>query len=242
MACISTLAGGARIWSRCAINQRCVSDWGALGVLVGRQLTNYWLVPVFAGIEAPPDADGLKQLGATLASYGSLAMFHLVGVTPEAPTAAAAFGGRTPRATIVVQPGDIDRTYRSFVAERETVDLVVFGTPHLSIVEVRRLAGLLEGRTVHSGTMLLLTTSAPVKALADREGCTRVIEAAGGRIVVGVCYYIMSAREMARRHGLRTLVTDSAKLANIISAYGYNPIFRPTPECVDAAVTGKLRR
>lgn len=219
-----------------------VSDWGALGVLVGRQLTNYWLVPVFAGLERPPDPDGLKQLGATLASYGSLAMFHLVGITPEAPTAAETFGGRTPRATIVVAPGDLDRTYRSFVAERETVDLVVFGTPHLSIAEVRRLAGLLEGRKVSSGTMLVLTTSALVKALADREGCTRVIEGAGGRIAVGVCYYIMSAREMARRHGLRTLVTDSAKLANIIAAYGYNPIFRSTLECVEAAVAGKLRR
>ena len=102
-----------------------MSDWGALGVQVGRQLTNYWLVPVFAGLETPPDPDGLKQLGATLASYGSLAMFHLVGVTPEAPTAAEAFGGRTPRATIVVAPGDLDRTYRSFAAEQETVDLVV---------------------------------------------------------------------------------------------------------------------
>jgi predicted aconitase len=220
---------------------RSVSDWGALGVLIGRQLTNYWLVPVFAGLQTQPDPDGFKQLGATLASYGSLAMFHLVGLTPEAPTAAVALGGRAPQATIVIEPGDLARVYRSFVAERDRVDLVVFGTPHLSIVEVRRLAGLLEGRKVHPDTMLLLTTSASVKTLADREGCTPVIEAAGGRIVVGVCYYIMSAREMARRHGLRTLVTDSAKLANIIAASGYNPIFRPTPECVEAAVTGTLR-
>ena len=219
-----------------------MSDWGALGVFVGRQLTNYWLVPVFSGIEVAPDADALKHLGATLASYGSLAMFHVVGVTPEARTLHEAFGGQPPRGTIVAEPGALARTYASFVPEKSDVDIVVFGTPHLSIAEVRRLADLLNGVTANPRTMLLLTTSAPIKAMADREGCTRVIEAAGGRVVVGVCYYIMTPREMARRHGLRTIVTDSAKLANIIAAYGYNPIFRPTAQCVEAAVAGRILR
>ncbi|MBI4610595.1 MAG: aconitase X catalytic domain-containing protein [Candidatus Rokubacteria bacterium] len=219
-----------------------VSDWGALGVFVGRRLTNYWLVPVFTGLEAEPDADGLKQLGATLASYGSMAMFHIAGMTPEARTREEAFGNRKPRETIVVAPGDLDLTYRSFAPEKEEVDLVVFGTPHLSIFEVRRLARLLEGKKAHPNTMLLLTTNAQVKAMADQFGYTKVIEATGARIVVGVCYYIMTPREMARRHGLRTVVTDSAKLANIIAAYGYNPIFRPTAECVEAAVTGRIAR
>lgn len=221
---------------------RSASDWGALGCLVGRRLTNYWLVPAFTGLEVEPTADGLKQLGAALASYGSLAMFHLAGMTPEARTLEEVFGGRAPRGRIVVEPGDLDRTYRSFVPEREAVDLVVFGTPHLSIFEVRQLAGLLEGRRVHSRTTLLLTTSAEVKALADRLGYTRVVEASGARVLVGTCYYIMTPRELARLHGFRTLVTDSAKLANIIAAYGYNPIFRPTAECVDAAVTGRIAR
>jgi predicted aconitase len=221
---------------------REVSDWGALGVFVGRQLTNYWLVPVFTGIQTEPDSDALKHLGATLASYGSLAMFHIAGVTPEAPTVEAAFGGQAPRGTIVVGQDDLERTYRSFAAEKTAVDLVVFGTPHLSVAEVRRLASLLDGKQVSASTMLLLTTSGYVKAIADREGLTRMIEAAGGRIAVGVCYYIMTPREMARRHGLRTILTDSAKLANIIAAYGYNPIFRPTAQCVEAAVAGRIAR
>jgi hypothetical protein len=162
-------------------------------------------------------------------------------VTPEARTLEEAFGGRPPRGTIAVEPGDLAQTYRSFVPEKPEIDLVVFGTPHLSIAEVRHLARLLEDQKASASTMLLLTTSAPVKAMADREGLTRVIEGAGGRIVVGVCYYIMTPREMARRHRLRTIVTDSAKLANIIAAYGYNPIFRPTAQCVEAAVAGRIR-
>jgi len=54
------------------------------------------------------------------------------------------------------------------------------------------------------------------------------------------CYYIMTPRELARRHGFRTIVTDSAKLANIMPASGYNAIFRPTADCVEAAVTGRI--
>ena len=219
---------------------RCVSDWGSLGVLVGRRLTNYWLVPVFTGLEAAPDDDGFKHLGATLASYGSLAMFHLVGITPEARTREEALGGRAARETIVVEPGALDAVYRSFTPEKDHADLVVFGTPHLSVLEIERLARLLEGRRVHPETLLLLTTSAPVRAMADRLGHAAIIERAGGHIVEGVCYYIMTPREMARRYRLRTLVTDSAKLANIIAAYGYNPIFRPTARCVEAALTGRV--
>jgi predicted aconitase len=163
-----------------------------------------------------------------------------VGVTPEARTREEAFGGRAPRGRILVEPGALAGVYRSFVAEKDEIDLVVSGTPHLSIFEVRDLAERLRGRRVHPRTRLLLTTNAQVKATADRLGLTQVIEAAGGTLLAGPCYYIMTPRELAQRYGFRTLVTDSAKLANIIPASGYNAIFRPTADCVEAAVTGRL--
>ncbi|HXG17270.1 MAG TPA: aconitase X catalytic domain-containing protein [Calidithermus sp.] len=219
---------------------RCVSDWGALGVLVGRRLTNYWLVPVFTGLTVEPSADALKHLGATLASYGSLAMFHVVGVTPEARTVEEAFGGAAPRERIVVEPGDLDRTYRSFAPAGPEVDVVVFGTPHLSLFELRDLAERLRGRRVHPRTRLFLTTNAQVRALAERAGYAAAIAAAGGRILAGPCYYIMTPRLLAELHGFRTIVTDSAKLANIIPASGYTPVFRPTAACVEAAIRGRL--
>lgn len=221
---------------------RCVTDWGALGVLVGRQLTNYWLVPVFTGLEAEPSADALKHLGATLASYGSLAMFHVVGVTPEARTLEEAFGGRAPRGRLVVAPGDLDRVYRSFVPDRPEADVVVFGTPHLSLFELRELAERLRGRRVHPRTRLFLTTNAQVRAMAERLGYAEAVAAAGGKILAGPCYYIMTPRVLAELHGFRTIVTDSAKLANIIPAAGYTPVFRPTAECVEIAVRGSIER
>ena len=71
-------------------------------------------------------------------------------------------------------------------------------------------------------------------------GHTETVEKAGGKILTGVCFYIMNARRLRERFQYRTLVTNSAKLANIISGYGYNPVFRPVETCVDAAVTGRV--
>src|ERR1700761_6369209 len=63
---------------------RALHDWGALGGIVGRIAGDYWQVPAVVGIDRVPTSDELKHFGAALASYGSVALFHMVGVTPEA--------------------------------------------------------------------------------------------------------------------------------------------------------------
>jgi hypothetical protein len=216
------------------------SDWGALGCYVGRIVNDYWQVPVFTGIEVTPTLDQLKQLGASLASYGSLAMFHLVGVTPEARTVEEAFGGRAPQRRVVVEPGTLAETYRGFKAEKEQADVVVFSAPQLSILELRDLARAFAGKKVHANTTVIATTNHQNCALAERLGYMDALRAAGVHVVNGTCFYLMTARELAQQHGWRTIVTDSAKLANIIPGYDYNPVFRPTAVCVAAATTGRI--
>jgi predicted aconitase len=218
----------------------CTSDWGALGCWIGRQVNDYWQVPVITGLEVQPTVDQLKQLGASLASYGSLAMFHLVGVTPEARTVDEAFGGREPQRRLTVEPGSLRGIYGTFQAERQRPDVVAFTAPQLSIVELRDLTALLAGRKVHQDVKLLITTNYQNRAAADRLGYSSELEDAGALLISGACFYLMTARELAEKHGWRTIVTDSAKLANIIPGYGYNPVFRPTDVCVEAAVQGAL--
>ena len=107
------------------------SDWGALGCLIGRRVNDYWKVPALVGSGLRPSADDLKHLGAAMASYGSVGMFHLVGVTPEARTEAEAFGGMEPVESFMVNPGDIEGVYLGFQANAEKPDLVVFSAPQL---------------------------------------------------------------------------------------------------------------
>jgi predicted aconitase len=216
------------------------SDWGALGCLVGRAFPGYWEVPVLDGLADDPTPDELKHLGAALASYGSHAMFHIVGVTPEARTREEAFAGTAPDRELVVGPGDLARQYASFPAEKESPDVIVFGTPQLSLFEFKEIAEGLAGQRVR--TTVYLTTSGQVKAAADEYGYGELVRASGAVVLAGVCFYLMTARELARRNGYRTLLTNSAKLANTIAGYGYNPVFRPTEDCIRAAVTGSLER
>jgi predicted aconitase len=216
------------------------SDWGALGCWIGRQVSDYWQVPVIAGLEVQPTVDQLKQLGASLASYGSLAMFHLVGVTPEARTVEEAFGGRAPSRRLVLEPGGLRSVYQTFQPERRRPDVVAFTAPQLSIVELRDLAAQLDGRTIHPDVRFLITTNYQNRAAAEHLGYAATIQGAGGLLLSGACFYLMTARELAEKHGWRTIVTDSAKLANIIPGYGYNPVFRPTDICVEAAINGEL--
>jgi len=219
---------------------RGLADWGALGGIVGRATNSYWEVPVVGGIDGAPNSDELKHFGAALASFGSVALFHMVGVTPEAPTLDAAFQDRAIPAAAPIGEAEFRAFFAAYAAAGDKVDVVVFGAPQLSLLEINRLASLLDGRHVHAKTALIVTTSPEIKFAADRMGLTRRIEAAGGIVAAGICFYQSYAREMAEANGWQRLVTNSAKLTNIIAGYGYRPTLASTEQCVDCAVAGRL--
>ena len=219
---------------------RDLADWGALGGIVGRATNSYWEVPVVGGIEGAPNSDELKHFGAALASFGSVALFHMPGVTPEAPSLEAAFPGRPVPGAITIGEAEFRQFYAAYEATGDKVDVVVFGAPQLSLLEMDRLARLLDGRCVHAATMLVVTTSPEIKFAADRMGLTQRIEAAGGIVAAGICFYQSYAREMAEANGWQRLVTNSAKLVNIIAGYGYRPTLASTEHCVDCAVAGRI--
>jgi predicted aconitase len=127
------------------------------------------------------------------------------------------------------------QTYRTKV---DTVDVVVFAAPQLSLLEMRTLAGLLDGR--HATVPLLVVTSPQVKPEADRMGLTARMEAAGALVLSGMCFYNSYAREMAEANQWRTLATNSAKLTNILGGYGYVPALLSMEACVDAACSGRV--
>lgn len=217
-----------------------LADWGALGGIVGRATNSYWEVPVVSGLKQPPGSDALKHFGAALASFGSVAMFHIPGITPEAPTLAAAFGEAPVPSGQSIGPADYARFYEAFAAKGDKVDVVVFAAPQLSLFELEQLAGLLDGRTVAASTTLIAATSPENKFAADRMGLTGRIEAAGGVVAGGICFYQSYAREMAEANGWRRLLTNSAKLVNIIAGYGYSPSLASMERCVESACAGRI--
>jgi predicted aconitase len=117
----------------------------------------------------------------------------------------------------------------------------VFSAPQLSLYELKTLSELLAGKQVSEGTSLIVTTNRAYKSAGEALGYLRDIERAGGMVLEGVCFYILDGvARMRTENGWDNLVTNSAKLANIIKAHKYNPVLRPTEECVRIALTGRI--
>ena len=146
-----------------------LSDWGVLGGIVGARVGSYWEVPVIEGIDSPPGSDEMKHMGAAMASYGSVPLFHVVGVTPEAPTLDAVCDTSRLEAESVTY-SDLEKFLARYGGKGEKVDVVVFSAPQLSLLEMQSLAELLDGRKVHRDTSLLAVTSPVVAADARRLG------------------------------------------------------------------------
>ena len=215
---------------------KSLNEWGALGALVGRLAGDYWQVPAIVGIERSPTSDEMKHFGAAMASFGSVALFHIVGVTPEATHLSDVANAPQLLRSYNIVEADVRALQASYGGEMDKVDIVVFSAPQLSLVEMRQLSILLEGR--RTTIPLLAITSPQVKPDADRMGLTAKIEASGASVLSGMCFYQSYAREMAEANGWKRLATNSAKLTNILGGYGYTPALLSMEKCVDVACAG----
>jgi len=211
--------------------------WPVLGHLVGKVAGDR--IPVIVGLEHRPTEDQLKALGAAAASSGNVGLFHLVGVTPEAPTEAEAFGDRPPQESVVVDLARLRAAWRDLTtADDDALDLVVLGSPHFSLAEFRRLAELLPGGR-KARVRFLVTTSRAVAHLARRAGLLDPLEAFGGRVAVDTC--ILASPMLPA--DVRRLMTNSGKYAYYAPGLlGAQVVFGSLEDCVRSAIEGRVVR
>jgi len=176
------------------------ADFGALGKVIGDriQAASNRSVPYITGIEVA-SLENLKSFCASIATYGGTALFHMLGITPEA-------GQFTPPAEkILVTQTEINKVKASLTnAASEEVDFVSLGCPHLSLREIQRVVQLVKGKQVTKE--FWITTSRPVKGMADRMGYTKIIEAAGVKFATDTCCVVAPIEGR-----FKALATDSAK-------------------------------
>jgi predicted aconitase len=212
-----------------------LSEWGALGGIIGEACGSYWEVPVIEGINAVPGTDALKHFGTALASFGSVALFHMPGITAEDPRLTGSV-----LVPIAIGRNEIDAFLARYAAQGDKLDVVVFGAPQLSLFEMDAVAQALDGRRVHPDTTVIVATSPEIKHAADRMGLTARIEASDAVVAQGICFYQSYAREMAEANGWTRLMTNSAKLVNIIGGYGYRPTLASLERCIASAIAGRV--
>lgn len=216
-----------------------VQDWGLLGYWVGELVQEK--VPVLYRPRAPfrvPNLPRLKHFGAAASSSGGVEMYHIVGVTPEARTLDEALGGRRPREVLRFGQKERRATYEKINATGKDTEVqyVMLGCPHYTLEQIWEAAQLLEGRKVHPDCELWIFTPRAIKAVADRNGYTEIIEKAGGIIMSDSC----SAMSRAVPKGTKTVALDSAKQAHYLPAIlGVQAWFGTTEQCIDAACTGR---
>ncbi len=100
------------------------------------------------------------------------------------------------------------------------------------------LAELCNGRQRSSKTDLIVCTSAQVFADAVSMGYVDKIETFGGRVLVGTCFYQQYAREIGEANGWKRLLSNSAKIVNILGGYGYQPSLASMETCIASAEKG----
>ena len=210
--------------------------YNLLGHVIGQHCDNR--VPAVRGIETC-DEDDLKAIGAAASSSGSVPLFHVLGVTPEALTEDQAFHGKQPAEIIEISVDDLQRA-RTELGQNSGRALsgIALGTPHFSYTEFERLFQLLDGRSIHADLVFYLTTSRHVYAEVQAQGWIESLQQAGIRIITDTCTYFSPAV-----NGLTgKIMTNSAKWAYY--APGMLPVevvIGSLQECVESAVAGEVR-
>jgi predicted aconitase len=209
-----------------------------LGNLIGEAALDK--IPVIDRVAIRPDEDQLKAFGAAAASSGGVAMFHMVGITPEALTLEQAFQGRTPEKTMDVTMDALRESRRALTQTDDSkLDMVVLGSPHFSLSEYKRLAAMLVGKQKHPDVKFLVTSSRAMTQLARRAGLLEPLEAFGAQITVDTC--ILTSPMLPA--GIQNLMTNSAKFAYYAPGLlGRKIAFGSLEDCVNSAVAGEIIR
>ncbi len=209
--------------------------WGLMGYYIGEVVQEE--SPVVAGLSHQPSLRKVKHFGAAAATSGGVEMYHLVGMTPEAPTLEAALGRKQPVETYVFGRKEMQTAYDHLnCATDPNVDFIMLGCPHASIEQVGIVANLLEGKRISENTQLWMFTPKALKAHADRMGYTKTIEGAGGYLMSDSC----PALSRVYPEGVKVAATDSCKQAHYLPAtLGFDTWFGTVEDCVQAAIDGR---
>ena len=208
-------------------------SYGLLGIHVGEIVGSG--IPYFRGLPRNPSKEELVYLGAELATSGSVAMYHIEGVTPEAvlmeePVESGA-------EVIEVGEEDLRDTLERWSESGGRISSVILGCPHYTYEQLVEVARILGGRRIHPDVDLYILTSRHALEMARRSGVLDVIERAGGRVVADTCI----DQPVFRKYEGTLGCTDSFKNAYYRTRRGQKFVIMDLKSCIEAAIRGEVR-
>jgi hypothetical protein len=211
-------------------------DYHLLGYTLGKEVGAD--IPIFTELAlCPPSAEELISLGAELATSGTISMYHIAGLTPEAPDVEAALNGKPPKKTMTVTESMLEKTQTAMSYEGGKIDFVMLGCPHYTLNQIRDAARLLEGKKIKKDIDFWILTSAATKRCAEHVGYLQIINKAGGHIISATC-----SDQICWEHLYRGKVglTDSPKAVYYNFPRGIHFVLRRRSKCIQAALEGGL--
>jgi predicted aconitase len=213
-----------------SINVECSlreSDYGALGYIAGKIIGSR--VPIFR-IKDTPEKDELKALGAAMAASGSVALYHVDGVTPEARR----LDFEEPEEKIIIERSQLDEVYESRKGARKEPELITIGCPHCSAAELKKAAKLLDGKTVSKETWIF--TSRELKKHCPEY--IRTIEDSGAKVVCDTCMVVSPAT-----NNYSCVMVNSGKaFAYVPGMCGAESVYGDMEACIEEATGGKRKK
>jgi hypothetical protein len=206
--------------------------YAVLGGAVGRACGAK--IPVIEGIAERPTQDEFTAFCAALAAVSPVAMFHMIGITPEAPSSLALVAGLDHPVRLDAQSLAAE-TQAHCTATTDRVDVVAVGCPHASLAQIHEIADLAGLAHVQPGTRFFVQTSAAIAAEATREGLAQRLVAAGIELTADTCVHIAYRQAPAGA----TLATNSLKIAFLTGSHDIGVHFGTVAQCVGAAMTGR---
>jgi predicted aconitase len=216
------------------------SFFPALGHLVGKLAKHG--VPVIDGLVGNVTSDQFKAFGAAAASSGAVGLYHMVGITPEAPTLEEAFQGSEPTKVVEVTPQDVMAARAGLSTtkgEGLNLDAVVLGCPHFSYDEFKKVAQAIEKHPqgLKAGVRFIILTSQASYALLERSASLSVLASFGAEIVFDTCVF----HSPIVASGSSIIMTNSGKCAYYAPGeMNVNVVFGNIEDCVRSAVLGVI--
>lgn len=197
-------------------------------------------IPVIEGLSVDTTEDQLKALGAAAASSGAVALFHAIGITPEAATFDDAFQNQAPEQTLTITHKMLQdaRQHLSTVPDGP-IDVVALGSPHFSINEFAQLMPLLKNNKICTEVDFIVCTNRFTLDQLHARGWYDQLISAGVRLVVDTCVVVMPTVRISDG----TLMTNSGKFAHYTPGNtGLDVIYGSLQECVNSAANGRVTR
>jgi len=201
-------------------------------------------IPVIEGLPKDTSSDQLKALCAAAASSGSVALFHAIGVTPEANTLKQAFQGDKPERIINIHLSDLQnaRADLSTAPQGANLDLIVLGCPHFSFDEFRQLARLIKaqaekGKQLYPNVRFIVITSQTSYALSQRSDFLNILTDFGIELTLDTCLF----HTPMVSPDTKVIMTNSGKCAYYAPGeLGVQVAFGSMAECVDCSIKGHV--